>query len=84
MIQSILCTASGSIVIIVLFVIVKKHFGDTCASVLLYGIAIASVACLLYSSNNGSSSIIQTEIEETLQHIETMYDNETTVVSVSQ
>ena len=39
---------------------------------------------LLYSSDNDSSSIIQTEIDETLQHIETMYDNETTVVSESQ
>lgn len=84
MIQSILCTASGSIVIIVLFVIVKKHFGDTCASVLLYGIAIVGIACLLYSSDNDSSSIIQTEINETLQHIEMMYDNETAVVSESQ
>lgn len=84
MIQSILCTASGSIVIIVLFVIVKKHFGDTCASVLLYGIAIASVACLLYYSDNGSSSKMQTEIKNTLQHIEKMYDSEATVVSDSQ
>lgn len=84
MIQNILYTVSGSIVIIVLFVIVKKHFGNTCASVLLYGIAIAGVAGILYSSDNGSSSIIQTEIEETLQHIETMYDNETAVVSESQ
>lgn len=84
MIQNILSTAGGSVVIIVLFVIVKKHFGDTCASVLLYGIAIAGIACILYSSDNGSSSIIQTEIDENLQHIETMYDNETAVVSESQ
>lgn len=84
MIQNILITTGGSIVINVLFVIVKKHFGNTCATVLLYGIAIAGIACILYSSDNGSSSIIQTEISETLQHIETMYDNETTVVSESQ
>lgn len=84
MIQNILSTVGVSIVINVLFVIVKNHFGDTCATVLMYGIAIAGVACILYSSDNGSNSIIQTEISETLQHIETMYDSETAVVSESQ
>lgn len=84
MIQNILNTAGGSIVIIVLFVIIKKHFGDTCASVLLYGIAIVGIACILYRPDTGSSSIIQSEINETLQHIETIYDNKTAVVSKSQ